>query len=67
MSSAADDVGSGRTKPNPDLFLSALDQLQVPKDAAIVFEDSPNGVKAAKSRRDLRGRCAESSDLLIIH
>lgn len=43
----ADDVGPGRIKPNPDLFLLALSRLQVPKDAAIVFEDSPNGVKAA--------------------
>ena len=42
-----DDVGIGRTKPNPDLFLTALSRLQVRKDAAIVFEDSPNGVKAA--------------------
>ncbi len=45
----ADDVPAGRTKPNPDLFLLALDQLQVQKNEAIVFEDSPNGVKAAKS------------------
>jgi HAD superfamily hydrolase (TIGR01509 family) len=44
----ADDVGVGRTKPNPDLFLLALDQLQVGKEAAVVFEDSPNGVLAAK-------------------
>lgn len=43
----ADDVGIGRTKPNPDLFLLALNQLKVPKEAAVVFEDSPNGVKAA--------------------
>lgn len=42
-----DDVGAGRTKPNPDLFLLALEQLQVQKNEAIVFEDSPNGVKAA--------------------
>jgi len=42
-----DDVEVGRTKPNPDLFLLALDQLQVQKEAAVVFEDSPNGVKAA--------------------
>jgi HAD superfamily hydrolase (TIGR01509 family) len=42
-----DDVAPGRTKPNPDLFLLALDQLEVRKEAAIVFEDSPNGVKAA--------------------
>lgn len=44
---AADDVGFGRTKPNPDLFLLALNRLRVPKEAAVVFEDSPNGVKAA--------------------
>jgi len=43
----ADDVGVGRTKPNPDLFLLALKQLQVQKEAAVVFEDSPNGVLAA--------------------
>jgi HAD superfamily hydrolase (TIGR01509 family) len=44
----ADDVGVGRTKPNPDLFLLALDQLQVQKNEAVVFEDSPNGVEAAR-------------------
>lgn len=43
----ADEVAIGRTKPNPDLFLTALSRLKVPKEAAIVFEDSPNGVKAA--------------------
>lgn len=43
----ADEVGVGRTKPKPDLFLLALNQLRVEKEAAIVFEDSPNGVKAA--------------------
>jgi HAD superfamily hydrolase (TIGR01509 family) len=42
-----EDVEFGRTKPNPDLFLTALSRLQVPKEAAIVFEDSPNGVQAA--------------------
>jgi HAD superfamily hydrolase (TIGR01509 family) len=45
----ADDVRPGRTKPNPDLFLLALDQLRVRKEEAIVFEDSPNGVIAARS------------------
>ena len=42
-----DDVGVGRTKPNPDLFLLALNQLRVQRNEAVVFEDSPNGVKAA--------------------
>jgi HAD superfamily hydrolase (TIGR01509 family) len=45
----ADDVAPGRTKPNPDLFLLALDQLQVQKEEAVIFEDSPNGVKAAQA------------------
>jgi HAD superfamily hydrolase (TIGR01509 family) len=45
----ADEVGAGRTKPNPDLFLLALDQLRVRANEAIVFEDSPNGVRAARS------------------
>ncbi|HET9912191.1 MAG TPA: HAD family hydrolase [Anaerolineales bacterium] len=44
-----DDVPPGRTKPNPDLFLLALERLEVRKKEAIVFEDSPNGVKAAHS------------------
>lgn len=37
-----------RTKPEPDLFLLALSSLGVRADEAVVFEDSPNGVKAAK-------------------
>jgi HAD superfamily hydrolase (TIGR01509 family) len=45
----SEDVAPGRTKPNPDLFLKAVEQLQVKKDAAVVFEDSPNGVKAARA------------------
>ena len=31
------------------MFLLALDQLKVQKEAAVVFEDSLNGVHAAKS------------------
>jgi len=45
----ADDVPPGRTKPNPDLFLMALQRLEVQPSEAIVFEDSPNGVRAAKN------------------
>jgi HAD superfamily hydrolase (TIGR01509 family) len=45
----SEDVAPGRTKPNPDLFLLALEQLKVQKEAAVVFEDSPNGVKAARA------------------
>jgi len=43
-----DDVPPGRTKPHPDIYLKALDQLNVRNDAAVVFEDAPNGVLAAR-------------------
>jgi beta-phosphoglucomutase-like phosphatase (HAD superfamily) len=42
-----DDVPPGRTKPNPDIYLKVLDGLQLHPNEAIVFEDSPNGVRAA--------------------
>ncbi|HVF24844.1 MAG TPA: HAD-IA family hydrolase, partial [Anaerolineales bacterium] len=45
----SDDVGADRTKPFPDLYLMALDRLQIRNDEAVVFEDSPNGVTAARS------------------
>jgi HAD superfamily hydrolase (TIGR01509 family) len=45
----ADDVAPGRTKPHPDLFLKALQALAVRADQAVVFEDSPNGVRAARA------------------
>ena len=44
-----DDVQSGRSKPYPDIFLKALEKLTVKKDEAVVFEDSSNGVLAARS------------------
>ena len=43
----ADGVHS-RAKPNPILYIEALDALGVRADEAIVFEDSPNGVRAGK-------------------
>jgi len=45
----SEDVPPGRTKPNPDLFLEAAARLGVRKEAAVVFEDSPNGVNAARA------------------
>jgi len=44
-----DDVAPGRTKPKPDLFLKALEQLNVRADEAMIFEDSPHGVEAANA------------------
>jgi HAD superfamily hydrolase (TIGR01509 family) len=43
----ADDVA--RTKPDPELYNVALAALGVNAPEAIVFEDSPNGIKAAKA------------------
>ena len=42
----SDDVAAA--KPAPDLFLSAASCLGVPPANCLVFEDSPNGVLAAK-------------------
>ena len=38
-----------RGKPRPTLYLEALERLGLQADEAIAFEDSPNGVKAAKA------------------
>jgi HAD superfamily hydrolase (TIGR01509 family) len=43
-----EDVAPGRTKPNPDIFLKVLEQLKVRNTEAVVFEDSLNGVEAAR-------------------
>jgi beta-phosphoglucomutase-like phosphatase (HAD superfamily) len=38
-----------RQKPEPELYLAALEALNTPADQAIAFEDSPNGVRAARA------------------
>jgi len=38
-----------RAKPRPTLYLEALDALELEPHEAIAFEDSPNGVRAAKA------------------
>src|SRR4051794_24400395 len=43
------DRDADRAKPNPTMYLEALDVLDVSPDEAIVFEDSPNGVAAGKA------------------
>jgi beta-phosphoglucomutase-like phosphatase (HAD superfamily) len=42
-----DDVA--RVKPAPDLFLLAAERLGVRPETCVVFEDSPNGIRAARS------------------
>jgi HAD superfamily hydrolase (TIGR01509 family) len=37
-----------RAKPAPTLYLEALETLEVAASEAVAFEDSPNGVRAAK-------------------
>ncbi|MBA2361678.1 MAG: HAD-IA family hydrolase [Actinobacteria bacterium] len=43
------DGDPARGKPRPTLYLEALERLDLRPDEAIAFEDSPNGVKAAKA------------------
>jgi HAD superfamily hydrolase (TIGR01509 family) len=38
-----------RAKPRPTLYLEALDRLRVRAHEAVAFEDSPNGIRAAKA------------------
>ncbi len=42
-----DDVS--RTKPDPEIFLTAADTLNLPPDRCLVIEDAPNGVEAANA------------------
>lgn len=37
-----------QTKPDPELYLAVLAALDIKPDQAVVFEDSPNGILAAK-------------------
>jgi HAD superfamily hydrolase (TIGR01509 family) len=38
-----------RAKPRPDLYLDACEQIGVAPSEAIAFEDSPNGIRAARA------------------
>jgi len=43
------DHDPARAKPRPDLYLEALELLDVRAEEAVAFEDSPNGVRAARA------------------
>jgi len=43
------DRDQSRAKPAPTLYLEALAGLELTADEAIAFEDSPNGVRAARA------------------
>ena len=53
---------NGRVKPAPDIYLAALASLGVDAGNAIAFEDSPNGIAAAKAAGLLLRRRAEPGD-----
>jgi HAD superfamily hydrolase (TIGR01509 family) len=38
-----------QVKPHPELYQRALEKMGVPADRALAFEDSPNGIQAAKA------------------
>lgn len=40
---------AGKSKPAPDVYLLAAQRIGVLPDTCVVFEDSPNGLSAAKS------------------
>lgn len=43
------DGDESRAKPRPLLYLEALDELRMEPSDAVAFEDSPNGIRAAKA------------------
>ncbi len=43
----AEDVKAG--KPNPEVYLKVAEKLNVLPQECVVFEDAPNGIKAAKN------------------
>ncbi len=45
----SDDVGAGRTKPAPDLYLAACDALGADPASSVALEDSPNGIASARA------------------
>ena len=38
-----------KRKPDPEIFLLAAKEMQIPPDRCVVFEDAPSGVQAAKA------------------
>ena len=40
---------AGKSKPSPDVYLLAAQRIGISPEDCIVFEDSPNGLSAAKS------------------
>tara|TARA_R110002020_G_scaffold136630_6_gene304646 strand:+ start:2687 stop:3376 length:690 start_codon:yes stop_codon:yes gene_type:complete len=46
---SAKDLGEGRTKPAPDVFLHGASQLNVKPENVLVIEDSVHGIHAARA------------------
>jgi len=45
------DNDPSRAKPTPTLYLEALETLELEHTQAVAFEDSPNGIRAAKAAK----------------
>jgi len=45
------DDGSVRGKPNPDLYLKAISNLNLTPSDVLIFEDAVNGIKAAQNAK----------------
>ncbi len=45
------DDGSMKSKPDPEIFVRAMQQVEVPPEEVLIFEDSVNGVAAAENSR----------------
>ncbi len=49
--SGIDDLGRGRDKPKPDIYLFAAEKLKVNPENCLAVEDTKSGVDAAKNAR----------------
>eukprot|EP00727_Mastigamoeba_balamuthi_P001077 m51a1_g10967 hypothetical protein (605) ;mRNA; f:250484-253352 len=72
----AEDVGAGRGKPLPDVYLAAAKRLGVNPEKCIVFEDAPAGAVAGKAAgcfvvavpgEDLDGRPFQGIAHAVVH
>ena len=46
--------GTVKSKPNPDIFVKAMEILGVSPKTTLIFEDSPSGIKAAENAKAKR-------------
>lgn len=54
--------GTIKSKPNPDVFLKAMDILQILPSETLIFEDSPSGIQAAENSEAQKIIIVQSTD-----